>query len=302
MIKFIKLKNLFLFSVFLFSFFSPIAQAAELKLASPVLKIEVGRQFQVDLLLNAKEESINALEGKIVFPEKLLKLKKIQDGNSIVNFWIKKPQEDLTGNIIFSGITPGGVMVENGLIFSMIFEPAVSGAAVLEISQASVLLNDGQGSAASLDILPLNIVISEVISSEKPIGIEVSDTLPPESFRPEIAKDPNIFNGKYFLAFATQDKGSGMARYEVRELRQKFFSLFAGWQEASSPHLLADQELKSYIFIKAVDLNGNEKIEIIPPKHPLLWYENYLFYVIIISGLTAYILWKILRRKKNSLY
>ena len=300
MIKLIKLKILFFFLLLCFLFGLPRARAAELKLSSPTLKIEAGQQFQVDLSLNTEAESINALEGKIIFPPELLKLKKIQDGNSFVNFWIEKPKDDSTGGITFSGITPGGMTIENGLIFSAVFETITSGAATLEISDARALLNDGQGSAASLDVLPLNLTVSETTAAQKPVNIEVSDTLPPETFRPEIAQDKNIFAGRYFLVFATQDKGSGMARYEVRELRQNFFSSLTSWKEAVSPYLLADQELKSYIFIKAVDWNGNEKIAVISPRYPLLWYENYLIYAIIILSVSAYILWKILRRKRDS--
>jgi len=152
-----------------------------------------------------------------------------------------------------------------------------------------------------LDISPLQIVISEATSSPKPVAIEVSDTLPPESFKPEIAQDQTVFNGKYFLAFATQDKGSGIAKYEVRESRQKIFSFLYGWKEASIPYLLADQDLKSYIFVKAVDLAGNERMEVISPEYPLLWYENYSVYIIIILSIFVFlILWKILRGKKQT--
>ncbi len=291
------------FSFLLFVFcLSVQAKAAELKLSSPDTKIEAGQQFQAGLFLNSKEENINALEGKIIFPRELLKLKEIQDGNTIVNFWLEKPKNDSSGSIVFSGVTPGGFKGENGLIFSAIFETIKSGVASLEISDARVLLNDGQGSPASLNVLPFKIVISETTSPQKPVVIEVGDTLPPESFKPEIAQDQNIFDGKYFLVFAAQDKGLGMAKYKVRESSQKIFPFLAKWREAASPYLLTDQELKSYVFIKAIDLAGNERTEIISPKYPILWYENYLFYVIImLSFIVFLVLWKILRRKKNLL-
>lgn len=305
MIKFQNFRKIFFnfglaYCLLFFAFgISGKAEAAELKLSSPVLKIEAGRQLQVDLFLNAKEESINALEGKITFPAELLKLKEVRDGNTIVNLWLEKPKNDLVGEIVFSGITPGGFKGENGLIFSVIFETVKSGTASLNITEARALLNDGQGSAASLNILPLAIAISEATSPRKPVAIEVSDTRPPESFKPEVAQDQNVFDNKYFLVFATQDKGAGMARYEVRETRQKYFSFLSGWKEAVGSYLLADQKLKSYIFVKAVDLAGNERIEVISPKYSILWYENYLFYVIIILSLIVLlVLWKILRRKK----
>jgi len=299
-----KIKNfiLLLFS-FGFMLLPTVVLASELKLSSPVSEVGTGQQLQVGLFLSTGEENINALEGKIIFPAELLKLKEVRDGNTIVNFWVEKPIIDSSGAIVFSGITPGGVNVENGFIFSAIFETIKSGVATLRISEVRALLNDGQGSAAALDISPLQIVISEATSPQKSAAIEVSDTLPPEQFKPEIAQDQTVFNGKYFLAFATQDKGSGMARYEVREIRQKPFSFFYKWKEAASPYLLADQSLKSFIYVKAVDLNGNVRIELISPQNPLLWYENYLVYVIIILSLIVFlILWKILRRKKDLMH
>lgn len=278
-----------------------LASAAELKLSSPVSNIEVGQPIQVDLFLNTGEEKLNAFEGKIIFPGELLKLKEIRDGNTIVNFWLEKPKNEASGSIVFSGITPGGFQGEKGLIFSAIFEAIKSGAAALEIAEARVLLNDGQGTAAILSLSPLAITIAETTLSPKPVEIKVNDTVPPESFQPEIAQDRNVFDNKSFLVFATQDKGAGIARYEAREIRQKFLPFLYAWHEAVSPYLLTDQELKSYIFIKAVDLAGNEKIEIIFPKYPLLWYENYLFYVILILSLIVFlVLWKILRRRRRA--
>ncbi len=275
--------------------------AAELKLSSPVSKIEAGQQLQVGLLLNTGEENINALEGKIIFPQELLKLKEIRDGNTIINLWLEKPKNYSTDSIIFSGITPGGFKGENGLIFLAIFETIKSGIATLKISDARVLLNDGQGSSAALNILPVKINILETTSSQKRIAIEVSDTLSPESFKPEIVQDRNLFDGKYFLVFATQDKGSGMDIYKARESRQKFFSFLTKWQEATSPYFLTDQELKSYIYIKAVDKRGNGRIAVVEPRYPLNWYENWrIGSIIILIIVFGYILWEIMKSKIRS--
>ena len=58
---------------------------------------------------------------------------------------------------------------------------------------------------------------------------------------------------------------------------QKILPKYAEWMTAESPQILTDQKLKSFIYIKAVDKFGNERIEIIPPKNPQKWYENYIF-------------------------
>jgi len=59
-------------------------------------------------------------------------------------------------------------------------------------------------------------------------------------------------DGKYFLVFSTQDKGSGVDHYEVREGR------FGGFSEVSSPYILKYQSLDKKIFVKAIDKFGNE--------------------------------------------
>jgi len=88
------------------------------------------------------------------------------------------------------------------------------------------------------------------------------DSTPPEDFKPEIGRDPAIFEGKYFLSFATIDATSGVDYFEVKEGKRDF-------KRAESPYLLEDQSLESKILVKAVDKAGNERIaEIIPPAKP----------------------------------
>ncbi|MCX6796840.1 MAG: hypothetical protein NTW06_05100, partial [Candidatus Falkowbacteria bacterium] len=75
------------------------------------------------------------------------------------------------------------------------------------------------------------------------------------------------------------------------------------WQAAQSPYLLSDQKLRSYIYVKAIDKNNNERVAMLGPANPLLWYENfYIFSIIIIISLiivfySGLILWK--KRRKQ---
>jgi hypothetical protein len=296
----LKLKFLLPFFVACFLFVSQIVQAAELKLNSSSEEFGVNKTFQVDFVLNAEGESINALEGQILFPADLLELKEVREANSIISFWIEQPRVGEAGKIIFSGITPGGFKETNGLIFSAIFLTKVEGKGTITINQSQALINDGLGTPAAVSIsdLPFSVVIEPKTTTPEP-GKIIDNELP-EQFKPEIASSQDIFDGKNFLVFATKDKGSGIAKYEVREYRQKLFSFFTPWKEAVSPYLLTDQKLKSYIFVKAIDLSGNERIEEIAPRFALAWYENYLVYVIIlISLIVLLMLWKASRRKKN---
>ncbi|MBU4579609.1 cohesin domain-containing protein [Patescibacteria group bacterium] len=292
----INLSTLILISVF-FSV-CEAAQAAEVRIDSESQTIGVGAQFEAGVFLNTEDANINAIEGKIAFPEKLLELKEIRDGNSIINFWIERPKT-VNGEITFSGIVPGGYLGEKGLIFSAVFQSMQEGSGAVEIRDIKALLNDGEGTSAPLKISNFQFLISKQIpSSQIPIS-EIKDTDPPELFAPEIASDPNIFGGRYFLVFATQDKVSGIAGYFIHEsTRKKEITRIntKEWIAAASPYLLKDQKLQSYIYVKAVDKAGNSRVVMVSPKNPLAWYENYLVYAIItlvaLIAILIYTLWR----------
>lgn len=255
--------------------------AAQISLEAEEREFGIGEQIEIKLNLSS-EESINALEGKIIFPASLLELKEINDGNSLVNFWVERPGQD-GETIIFSGISPGGWQGNRGFIFSLILEAKNEGQGMLEIKEARVLLNDGQGTAAPLSVSSFQFAVSG-LAKEKPIIIEKEDIEPPETFKPEISRDPLIFEGKWFLVFATQDKGRGISHYEVKERREKVLTFFSKWEKAESPYVLKDQGLKSETLVKAIDRAGQERIIKIPAQRPLAWYKNYENWFIILIG------------------
>ena len=113
------------------------------------------------------------------------------------------------------------------------------------------------------------------------------DVTPPEEFKPEIGKDPTVFEGKYFLSFAATDEASGIDFYQVKEGKRDF-------KKVKSPYGLEDQSLKSKIVVKAVDKAGNEKIaQIIPPKEP------FPYWIIILILIGAGIIWWIIKKLKK---
>ncbi len=183
-------------------------------------------------------ESINAIEGS-VFVESG-DVGDILIGGSSVLIWVESPTFDSeTGVIRFSGITPGGFsgkrelfVIEGGVLPSEI-----------SFGKIIALRNDGEG--------------TEVPTSLKAMSVEVSeDFIAPESFDLYISSSPDIFAGKKFVSFATQDKGSGVARYEVAETLV-FRPSNNEWQEAQSPYEIGDKLLIKKVYVKAVDMEGN---------------------------------------------
>jgi len=299
------------FCILIFAFFIITvipAFGAEISFDAKTTQIRIGEQFKVDLVIDTEQKSINAFEGKIIFPNNLIDIKEVSDGNSIVNFWIERPRgsQETGGNkqgeIIFSGITPGGFNGENGLILSAIFEARKDGVARLEISEARVLLNDGIGTESSLIMNNLEFRIQNLGTAElldpKSYIPYFEDKELPESFRPMIAQDASVFDGKWFVAFATADKGTGISHYEIKEYRFKLFAFLNPWRVAVSPHILLDQELKSHIIVRAIDNAGNMRVVEVSPSHSLLWYEYALYWFIIVIGvLIVFIVMMILKRK-----
>lgn len=277
--------------ILIFLLFANQVDAASLVLKSDSNQIKVNSDFQVNVFLNSEDESINAIGGNISFPQDLLELKETREGNSIINFWVEKPKIE-NEKIIFSGIIPGGYNSKDGLIFSLIFKTRTEGDGVVYLNQIQAYKNDGMGTPVNLNFSNISFYIRNYFETQE--SAEILDNEKPETFTPEISQDQELFDNKYFLVFATQDKGVGINHYEVCEGSLKNCVV------AESPYILNDQSLEKKVYIKAIDKKGNERIVIVRPKNPLPWYKNYLFYVIIIILVVGILfiskLWKKLKK------
>ncbi|MDD5547411.1 MAG: hypothetical protein PHN74_00715 [Candidatus Pacebacteria bacterium] len=262
-----------------------ICLAAEIKISGNS-EIKIGSQSEININIDTQYQNINAVEGNIIFPDSVLKLKEIKTGLSIINFWVEQPKISSSGNIRFSGIIPGGYQGNGSNILSLIFEAKELGMAssvqrIIKIENLKILLNDGKGTLAEAKTNDFRFSISKNTTDIQNTDLENNlhkDIASPELFEPVLSKNQNIFAGKYFLVFTTQDKGSGIDHYEVKEGEEDFVV-------AETPYLIKDQNLKSRIFVKAIDKEGNEiTVEYSPKK---LWYLNYWLYIIIIIGIVG---------------
>ena len=126
------------------------------------------------------------------------------------------------------------------------------------------------------------------------------DVTSPEEFKPEIGKASAVFEGKYFIAFSTIDKQTGIDYYEILEADKRGYQRGtirkAEWKKGSSPYLLEDQSLRSVIKVKAVDKAGNERIEEIVPPYKVTWKDVLVIILILIGAGVIY--WIIRKIKK----
>jgi hypothetical protein len=212
----------------------------------------------------------------------------------------------MASQITFSGIVAGGVSGRNLNLVELIFEAKESGMAKIEIDENSkVLLNDGLGTKTKLIALSQSFNILNVESlprseiallrglsrSELALlreKIKIQDNFPPEPFKIYLAKNKEIFNGKYYITFETKDKQSGIAYYEIIEKPINFIFLAKpdiknlSFKKAESPYVLEDQSLRSYVVVKAVDKAGNERVEILYPQRVLIFDDILMFIICLV--------------------
>ncbi|MFA5878412.1 MAG: hypothetical protein WC845_03540 [Candidatus Staskawiczbacteria bacterium] len=290
----------FFISLILLSYASE-ARASRFIMFPP--QLVVNQTAEVILSIDTEDQNINAIDLKLNYSKEDFLVKRINEAGSVISFWIEQPvlSKD-SGEISLSGIMAGGFQGKTGVLLKIYLVPLNTGEKSFAINQAKILLNDGQGTEATLNPSALNFQVIAAGPPEEVIPEEPADTELPESFIPEISQHPDIFDGQWFLSFNTQDKNSGIDYYQVREVKQDLLSFLTGWENAESPYLLKDQQLRSFVYLKAVDRAGNARIVILPAPNPLLWYENYLVYLIIIliivSSVVAVALSRFLWRKK----
>ena len=275
------MKNLKKFTLLFILFFtSSFASAATVSLSATKNSFDKNEEFLLSVFVNTDNESLNAFSGTLQYPADILSEKEIRDGDSIVNFWVDRPavqtikNGDSKGSISFSGIIPNGFSGQKGFLFSVVFRAEKSGSGSLSANNFQFLKNDGAGTAADVKISSFSFSVSSDTFTGKNIS-PVKDTDPPEGFIPVAASDPNIFGGKYFVSFATQDKGSGIDYYEVSEGNTNSFV------RADSPYLLTRQTFDESIFVKAVDRAGNERVVEISAAHLSWWKKDLIIFAIL---------------------
>jgi len=250
-----------------------LASAATLHL-NKVTEESSGSKLIIEILLDS-DEILNAIEGQLNFPKELLEVFQISDGDSLITFWVEKPNIKTPGLISFSGITPGGFYGENRKVFSVVFLGKGEGEAEFNLMNIKALLNDGLGTETLIETKTLKVPVSR--NTDAPTYETSTDKTPPEIFKPSIESDPNIFEGQHFLVFHTQDKDTGIDYYEVREGDSGEF------KKASSPYLLEHQGLDKKLFVKAVDRAGNQiTVELESKNLKKEWEESSPFVIIIL--------------------
>jgi len=246
--------------IFSFAFLLCAVFAVPIKASAAILTIEtktdsvsVRDRVEMNVYLNTEGQSVNVVGGSLGYPLELLFLDDVRTQDSFIGFWIEEPKNTVDGKIQFSGMVPGGINDKKALLFSAVFEAVLAGSAEITFSDAEALLNDGAGTRAQFSAQPLIIDIAEQPKAVPAVVQEVlRDEERPEAFEITIARDPNLFGGKYVAIFFTKDKKSGVDHYEIQEGEDPFVV-------ATSPHVLKYQSSDTAVTVRAVDAFGNSR-------------------------------------------
>lgn len=253
------------FFFIMFLFFPAASFAAEFQLEQQPSSIRVGDTFVTTLSLHTGTDVLNAIEGTVRFSQ-ALSLVDVRLQGSFVPLWISSPTEKEKGVVSFAGVLPGGYQGE-GKIFTLVFKAVEKGTARIFFgSDTTAYQNDGKGTTAKLSFPTLSFSIGTPSGAPRTINLE-EDASPPEPFTPVVSSgEPFGFDGSV-LVFTTQDKNSGIARYDIaRSYYQRANENSLSWNVTASPYLLTSGDSTQYLYVRAVDRAGNTRIEVVPPQ------------------------------------
>lgn len=274
----------------LLAFLPVLASASSISVSNQSTStLNQGDEVRLDVFLNTEGDTINTVMGKLSIPRDVFEVKEVLNGNSAVTLWVEAPNTDdlsNTGSSTFAGIIPGGYRSERGYLFSIILKTRVAGKATIKLDDLNVIQNTADAKLERLANSNLQLGISREVGTY--VISATTDEIAPENFRPLIAQDKDMFDGKYFAIFVTQDKGSGVDYFEVKEGR------WGKYERGESPYILKNQNADSVLYIKAVDKAGNSRtVSIYGPEYKP-WYERQAVLIILMFVFLA-VVWRSVR-------
>lgn len=234
--------------------------------------VNVGAQFAAEVFLDTEGENINAIEGAVILPENV-SVSEVRYRGSVISLWLTPPSERASGNIDFEGVVPGGYQASpqssgSGNLFTLILLAKSEGVGKFAFSNTpKVYLNDGEGTQRALSKSPATV---NVVSSGAPATNDIgADTYAPEPFTPAVVSGDLYGMPGDVVVFTTQDKDSGIRSYDVGFSYIGFLPEFlVSWSPAESPHQMQGEDAGKYIFVRAIDNEGNARVATLAPVKP----------------------------------
>ncbi len=247
-------------------------QAASLRLDGPKQPVLVNQDFRVDLILDPEGQNLNAVGGRIIWPADF-EVRAVSDADSIIGLWTERGHYD-GQEIIFSGIMPGGYIgsysptkqgPQPGIVISIVGRAKKIGNQAIRFSELEVYPNDGSGEAIIVNKPQLIIgAYGDTAPAPGQLPLIANDTIAPQELTASIERDETVADNKWFVVFSARDQESGIKEFYIQESSSATPN--ADWLPVGSPFVLTDQTRKSFVHIKAVDLNNNQAVITLTPE------------------------------------
>jgi len=201
-------------------------------------------------------------------------------------FWKTIPSIEGGKGIQFAGGLPNGFTGDIVLFRFVLRAPASS---LSFSSDTALYLGDGAGTEVVVAGAPFIPSAGVVYAPSS----ELRDTVPPESFTPELYRDGAMFGGNPVVLFSARDLDSGIQKYEAREITARGLG---DWRIAESPYVINPDV--TTIEIRAYDNAGNIRTESLPTLSTV---SNIEMYAIAIGAVIMLLLvYTISKWRKNS--
>ncbi len=257
----------------------------------PQEPMQIGKTSLINIILSNRDQAkeINTLEGivKISAPNDVVA---ITTGGSIFNLWPTKPSLN-NNEISFTGGTQSGVFGSTLKIFTIAIKPQTSEDIRIDFQNVNAYLSNGVGTKVAVSGLPLNIPVSEVVSEDNELDDLISlDTQSPQSFEIDLGRDPNLYDGKYFISFYATDNESGIKKYEVKETGYPLV-------RSGSIYILQNQSLSGEVEVRAIDNAGNQRIKTVSLQNSIPWTR--VIFAILVLYLIGILVGKIFKTTRK---
>lgn len=144
---------------------SPSPTSAVVLFPSPVEQTTtVGSTFPVQLLLDSRGDDVNVVSLTLRYPTELLDVVDLIDGRSILSLWVERPKDDAAGGAVtLAGGIPKGAVVLNAEVLTILFRARAKGTGTITVDapNSQVLLDDGFGTATTVDGRSMTVTITE---------------------------------------------------------------------------------------------------------------------------------------------
>jgi hypothetical protein len=268
-----KINSYLLFITLMLCMMPVRVSAAKIFIDLPESPVSVGNTSLLKVMIDTEGEEINAVDGSFVYTTSK-DITSLNTGGSILNLWPRKPSLQ-NGVISFTGGATSGVYGNTLNLFTIAIKPSSTKPITIRFEKNTAYLNDGKGTAIPVSgkTLEIPVQISGIQENEL-ASLITEDKTPPESFKIELGNDPSISDGKYFISFFTQDRESGIARYEVIENGKPLV-------RSGSPYVLQNQNLSGTIEVHAIDNAGNVRTQTLNLGTGISWIKIIMILLVV---------------------